>query len=60
MNGTFEVYFPHLHRCLTNNTVYRVHDTYIGIASDGDHVHIGQDLQSTERYLADHPTPDTW
>lgn len=38
------------------------HDELIGIAADGVEVHIGNvhDKPAAERYLADHPTPDTW
>jgi len=38
------------------------HQEYVGIASDGIHVGIGNkgDEERIEHYLADNPTPDKW
>ena len=37
-------------------------DNYLGLASDGEEVRLGnvQDYEATLEYLATHPTPDLW
>ncbi len=48
-----------LARLMATGVVYFDRE-YVGVASDGTEVSIGTDKESALRYLASHPTPDTW
>jgi hypothetical protein len=47
---------------LADGTIYLDGSTYVGRATDGVEVQIGDTtaMRATLAYLVDHPTPDTW
>lgn len=45
---------------LTNGVIRKENGEYIGTASDGVEVDLGTDVEFLCKYLANHPTPDTW
>lgn len=51
-----------LDKGIENGTIIAVGDIYIGIASDGENVQLGniQDMDATLEYLALNPTPEFW
>lgn len=54
--------FPILNALINSGVVHVEDGYYVGKASDGEWVTIGWtgDTDDAERYLKDHPTPDTW
>jgi hypothetical protein len=47
---------------IRRKTIRLLGDNYMGLASDGEEVTLGniQDFEATLEYLATHPTPDFW
>jgi hypothetical protein len=54
--------FPLLWNGLQNETIFMMSEAYVGRASDGAEVQIGNigQEQNTEAYLTARPTPDMW
>ena len=54
--------YPILHRLMAAKIVWFDEDDreYVGLASDGVEVSLGNEKNQVERFLTNSPTPDKW